>query len=56
MVGSMGEGLQEVSLVLKSVVDLPFKVLEAGDEVVEGSRCIWMVQHAAGRNLQPAVA
>lgn len=51
MVGSMGEGLQEVSLVLKGVVDLSFKVLEARNEVVESSLCVWMVQHAAGRDL-----
>lgn len=56
MVGSVGEGLQEVSLVLKGVVDLPFKVLEARDEVVESSLCVGMGQHAAGRDLQPAVA
>ena len=56
MVGSVGEGLQEVSLVLKGVVDLSFEVLEARDEVVESPFCIWMVQHAAGRDLQPAVA
>lgn len=56
MVGSVGKGLQEVSLVLKGVVDLSFKVLEAGDEVIESSLCIWMVQHAARRDLQPAVA
>lgn len=56
MVGSMGEGLQEVSLVLKGVVDLSFKVLKAGDEVVESSLCVWMSQHAARRDLQPAVA
>lgn len=56
MVGSVGEGLQEVSLVLKGVVDLSFKVLEAGDEVVESSLGVWMVQHASGWDLQPAVA
>lgn len=56
MVGSVGEGLQEVSLVLKGVVDLSFKVLEAGNEVVESLLCVRMVQHAAGRDLQPAVA
>lgn len=56
MVGSVGEGLQEIRLVLESVADLSFKVLEAGDEVVEGSLSIWMVQHAAGRDLQPAIA
>lgn len=42
MVGSVGEGLQEISLVLKGVVDLSFKVLEAGDKVVESSLCVWM--------------
>lgn len=56
MVGSVGEGLQEVSLVLKGVVDLSFKVLEAGNEVVERLLGVRMVQHAAGRDLQPAVA
>lgn len=56
MVGSVGEGLQKVSLILKGVVDLSFKVLEAGNEVVESSLCIWMVQHAAGWDLKPAVA
>ena len=56
MVGGVGEGLQQVGLVLKGVVDLLFKVLKAGDEVVERSRCVWMVQHAAGRDLQPTVA
>lgn len=56
MVGSVGEGLQEVSLVLKGVVDLFFKVLEAGYEVVESSLSVWMVQHAAGWDLQPAIA
>lgn len=56
MVGRVSEGLQEVSLVLKGVVDLSFKVLEARDEVVESPLCVWMVQHAAGWDLQPAVA
>lgn len=55
MVGSVSEGLQEISLVLKSVVDLFFKVLKARYEVVESSFCIWMVQHAAGWDLEPAV-
>ena len=56
MVRSVSEGLQEVSLVLKGVVDFSFKILEAGDEVVQSTLCIWMVQHTAGWDLQPAVA
>lgn len=56
MVGSVGEGLQEVSLVLESVVDLSFEVLEAGDQMVKSPLGVRMVQHAAGRDLQPAVA
>lgn len=55
MIGSMREGLQEIRLVLKSVVDLLFKVLKARDEVVESSCCVWMVQHTAGWYLEPAV-
>lgn len=51
MVGSVGEGLQQVSLVLKGVVDLFFKILKAGYEVVERPLCVRMVQHAAGRDL-----
>lgn len=56
MVGSVGEGLQEVSLVLKGVVDLLFEVFKARDEVVESSLCVWMVQHASGWDLEPAIA
>lgn len=56
MVGSVGEGLQEVSLVLKGVVDFPFEVLKARNEVVESSLCVWMIQQAAWRDLQPTVA
>lgn len=51
MVGSVGEGLQEVCLVLKGVVDLSFKVLKARDEVIQGSLSIWMAQHATWWNL-----
>lgn len=56
MIGSVGEGLQEISLVLESVVDLSFKVLKSGDEMVESPFGIGMVQQAAGRDLEPAVA
>lgn len=55
MVGGVGEGLQQVSLVLKRVVDFPLKVLEPRDEVLQRALCVRMVQHAAGRDLQPAV-
>lgn len=55
MVGGVGEGLQEVRLVLKSVIDLPFEVLETRDEVLQRPLRVRMVQHAAGRDLQPAV-
>lgn len=56
MVGRVGEGLQQVGLVLKGVADLSFKVLKAGDEMVECVLCVGVVQHAAGWDLQPAVA
>lgn len=56
MVGSMGEGLQEVSLILKRVIDPLFKVLKARDEVVESRLSIWMVQHTSGWDFEPAVA
>lgn len=55
VVGGVGEGLQQVSLVLKCVVDFPLKVLEPRDEVLQRALCVRMVQHAAGRDLQPAV-
>lgn len=55
MVGSMGEGLQQVGLVLEGVVDLRFKVLKARDEMVECVLSVRVVQHAAGWDLQPAV-
>lgn len=55
MVGSMGEGLQEVSLVFKGVIDPLFKVLKARDEVMKSGLSIWMVQQTPGWDLQPAV-
>lgn len=56
MVGGVGERLQQVGLVLKGVADLSFKVLKAGDEMVECVLSIGVVQHTAGWDLQPAVA
>lgn len=55
MVRSMGEGLQQVRLVLKGVADLSFKVLEARDKVVECALCVRVFQHTAGWDLQPAI-
>lgn len=52
----MGEGLQQVGLILEGVVDLLFEVLKAGDEMLERALCVRVVQHAAGWDLQPAVA
>lgn len=56
MVGSMGEGLQQVGLILEGVVDLLFEVFKAGDEMLKRPLCVWVGQHAAGWDLQPAVA
>lgn len=55
MVGRVGEGLQEVSLVFKGVIDPLFKVLKARDEVIESGLSIGMLQQTSGRDLQPAV-
>lgn len=55
MVGGVCERLQQVGLVLEGVADFPLKVLEAGDEVVEGALCVRVVEHAAVRDLQPAI-
>lgn len=56
MVGCVGERLQQVGLVLEGVADPSFEVLKAGDQVVESVLGIGVVQHAAGRDLQPAIA
>lgn len=55
MVGSMGEGLQQVSLVFKGVVDPFLKVLKARDEVIQSGLSIGMVQQTPGWDLQPAI-
>lgn len=55
MVGSMSEGLQEVSLVFKGVIDPFLKVLKARDEVIQSGLSIRMVQQTPGWDLEPAV-
>lgn len=55
MVGSMSEGLQEVRLVLKRVVDPFLKVLKARDEVIQSRLSVGVVQETPGWDLQPAV-
>lgn len=55
MVGSVCEGLQQVSLVLKGVIDPLLKVLKARDEMIQGGLSIGMVQQTPGWDLQPAV-
>lgn len=55
MIRGVRKRLQKISLVFKRVANLPLKVLEARNKVVEGALGIRVLEHAAGRDLKPAV-